>query len=220
MYVCVYVCASASAETFLNLRGDIFMRSISRTSAKHIREHERIIAVYADSNFETFTSERIYYSLIFYHVCVRILFSPVSSSISNAAFPIPHVLHFWQTVPDRKQLPNSRRVAVTWSCTLEEAFGIYNFRRSFNDRRLMHGFPYELWSSFARLLRWLGTFHRLSGAHLVFAVPSSLSLCHKAIDIDRAWRRNAALYVNNASGYLYFMQKWEAMEGTNRMYNV
>lgn len=35
--------------------------------AKHIREHKRIIVVCADSKFETLTSERIYYSLIFYH---------------------------------------------------------------------------------------------------------------------------------------------------------
>lgn len=167
------MCANARGN-FPELRDDIFMRSINQTYVGKTYSHKRIIVVCADLKFETLASERIYYSLIFYRV--RVLFylpfyleCTISNSKRSAFFGTPSPI---------ENSCQALRVAVTWSC-IPKVFGIYNFQRSSNDR-LIHGFSYELSSSFAKLLRWFGTFHHLSRAHLVFVMPS---LCCKAVEI-------------------------------------
>lgn len=164
-------------ENFPELRGDIFMRSISRTYVGKTYSRARAYNC-SLREFKVWNSRERAYLLQF-----NILSCAFSSLLSSflPSLLLSGVYHFqfrtfciFGTVTDRKQLPNTPSCGHLVLYSREEAFGIYNFQRLFNDHRLMHGFPYELWSSFARLLRWLGTFHRISGAHLVFAVPSSL----------------------------------------------
>lgn len=160
--MCLISVPARARENFPELRGDIFMRSISRTYVGKTYSRARAYNC-SLREFKVWNSRERAYLLQFNILSCAfssLLFSFLPSLLLSGVYHFQfRTFCIFGTVTDRKQLPNTPSCGHLVLYSREEAFGIYNFQRLFNDHRLMHGFPYELWSSFARLLRWLGTFH-------------------------------------------------------------
>lgn len=141
-----------------------------------------------------------------------LLLSPVSPSIWSAPFPILNVLHFWHRHRSKTPAKYSELRSpgpVLWG----RGFQDITSRGHLTITASCMAFH----TSFDHRLRWviavtrhvppyIGSASCIHSAFLALVMPQNYRY--------RAWRRNAALYVNNASGIFIFHAK---MKGYGRM---